>query len=97
MEQLLNVLGGSEMALEDFYTELQKSAQQMTLIQIDYESPRDGKFTTMRQCEPYKYDGTFLWAFDIAAGHIKKFYASGITNLISTDTPFTPRWPIEIT
>jgi hypothetical protein len=84
------------MALDAFYTVLQDAASKSLMVMIDYESPRDGKYTVGRTVEPYKYDGTFFWGFDVLAGSIKKFYASGITNLVETQTPFVPRWPIEI-
>lgn len=83
------------MAFMDFYDVVVDAAQRNVLISMDYSSPRDGKFTSGRLVEPYSLRDIFFFGFDVEANHIKKFYQDGITNIVATEIPFFPRFPIE--
>lgn len=98
MAEPLNVLVevGNNMALEDYMDVIQEAARTGMIVNIDYQSHRDGKFSMARPVELYEIKDGFLWAFDINAGSIKKFYTDGITNIILTDMPYYPRWEVKI-
>ena len=83
------------MALEDYMDVVQEAARNGMMITMDYESPRDGKYSSQRLCEPYSLRGEFFFAWDVQANHIKKFFTSGVSNVQSTEIPFYPRFPVE--
>lgn len=98
---LLNALGlgwkeGNIMSLSDYIDVVQQAARENKVLLMEYSSPKTGKYTSGRRVEPYEIKDGFLFAWDIDANSIKKFYEYGISNLEITEEVFLPRFPILI-
>lgn len=84
----------ANLSLEQKLKKVKLSGGNNTLLEINYVDRKKAK--TKRLVEPYKLTADDFWGYDVEKDSIRRFKTKNIKGIKTTNTPFVPRWPIEI-
>jgi predicted DNA-binding transcriptional regulator YafY len=78
----------------DVVEEIKKAAKDKKTVSIAYKDAKGD--VTQRECEPYEIKDNGVYMYCHMRNEIRFFKLDNILNAKETNTPFTPRFPIEI-